>query len=94
MKVNGQELEIFINEDGSLQFVHDDDLAALFDSDESETKRASHVEPCRGGWTADLTPVGGPVLGPFTTRKAALDAELAWLAREMTIREVRLEPRS
>ncbi len=42
--------------------------------------RASHVEPiATGQWTADLRPVGGPVLGPFPMRSDALDAEIAWL---------------
>lgn len=42
--------------------------------------RASHVEPCtEGGWSADLRPVGGPVLGPFTKRSEALAAEVRWL---------------
>lgn len=42
--------------------------------------RASHVEPTsEGAWRADLSPVNGPVLGPFTTRSAALTAEVAWL---------------
>ena len=30
-------------------------------------------------WWADLTPVGGPVLGPFHERDVALAAELTWL---------------
>ena len=42
--------------------------------------RASHVEPDDSGrWLADLTPVAGPVLGPFDLRSEALEAELAWL---------------
>ena len=42
--------------------------------------RASHVEPGPDGrWSADLQPVGGPVLGPFDRRSAALEAEHAWL---------------
>lgn len=42
--------------------------------------RASHVEPNDdAAWTADLSPVGGPRLGPFGQRSAALAAELAWL---------------
>lgn len=42
--------------------------------------RASHVEPTpEGTWTADLAPVGGPVLGPFERRSEALAAEVAWL---------------
>ena len=42
--------------------------------------RGSHVEPDPAGqWTADLSPVDGPVLGPFTNRSAALEAERQWL---------------
>jgi hypothetical protein len=42
--------------------------------------RASHVEPTPDGrWTADLSPVSGPVLGPFERRGEALAAEAAWL---------------
>ena len=43
-------------------------------------RRASHVEPATDGcWHADLSPVGGPMLGPFERRSEALDAERAWL---------------
>ena len=42
--------------------------------------RASHVEPDRQGcWWADLSPVDGPLLGPFTFRSEALAAEQSWL---------------
>ena len=42
--------------------------------------RGSHVEPNEEGqWTADLSPVDGPKLGPFDTRSEALTAEVAWL---------------
>jgi hypothetical protein len=42
--------------------------------------RASHVEPGQDSrWHADLSPVGGPVLGPFDHRSEALQAEHAWL---------------
>lgn len=42
--------------------------------------RASHVEPDDSGrWLADLSPVGGPVLGPFDRRSEALREEVAWL---------------
>jgi hypothetical protein len=42
--------------------------------------RASHVEPDeQGHWIADLSPVSGPVLGPFSQRSRALEAEQAWL---------------
>jgi hypothetical protein len=43
-------------------------------------RRASHVEPTENGqWTADLSPVGGPVLTSFPNRSQALAAELRWL---------------
>lgn len=42
--------------------------------------RASHVEPDdHGRWFADLSPVQGPLLGPFSLRTEALQAEYAWL---------------
>jgi hypothetical protein len=45
-------------------------------------RRTSHVEPTADGqWLADLTPVAGPVLGPFAARSEALSAEHAWLRR-------------
>jgi hypothetical protein len=42
--------------------------------------RASYVEPDElGQWTADLSPLGGPVLGPFLARSGALAAEESWI---------------
>lgn len=53
------------------------DLAAL---GPPTIRRASHVEPdAAGAWWADLAPVGGPRLGPFNRRSAALAAERGWL---------------
>jgi hypothetical protein len=44
-------------------------------------RRASHVEPDElGCWWADLSPVGGPKLGPFDLRSQALAAETTWLS--------------
>jgi hypothetical protein len=43
-------------------------------------RRGSHVEPDeQGRWQADLSPVSGPILGPFNLRSEALDAERRWL---------------
>lgn len=43
-------------------------------------RRASHVEPDANElWRADLSPVGGPLLGPFDRRSQALAAEQDWL---------------
>ena len=53
------------------------DLAAL---GSPAISRASHVEPDQQGcWWADISPVGGGVLGPFLNRSAALAAEHSWL---------------
>ena len=42
--------------------------------------RGSHVEPTAAGqWTADMSPVTGPVMGPFPSRSDALTAERQWL---------------
>ena len=42
--------------------------------------RGSHVEPTLDGqWTADMSPVCGPMLGPYRSRKEALAAEVGWL---------------
>jgi hypothetical protein len=65
--------------DGSCRFIHDDSLASIAPGS-LRIRRASHVEPTDDGkWTADLSPVSGPVLGPFETRGEALKEEVAWL---------------
>jgi hypothetical protein len=51
-------------------------------------RRGSHVEPNgSGGWCADMSPVKGPLLGPFETRSAALAAEVDWLTRNWLTQE-------
>jgi hypothetical protein len=45
-------------------------------------RRGSHVEPDEhGNWLCDLSPVSGPLLGPFASRSAALAAEVDWLTQ-------------
>lgn len=39
-----------------------------------------------GTWWADLTPVEGPVLGPFTKRSEALAAEAEWLEANVILK--------
>ena len=42
--------------------------------------RGSYVEPdAAGQWLVDLSPVQGPLLGPFAQRSAALKSEMDWL---------------
>ena len=70
--------------DGTVLFIHDDEIAALMQSIEPVEvviRRASHVEPLPDGkgWTVDMSPVGGGLYGPFETRKFALYFEVEWL---------------
>lgn len=76
------EYTMLIEADGTVRFIYSDDLAGTFAGEQQETRRASHVEPLGRAWTADMGPVGGPVLGPYPTRQAALDAEVDWLRKE------------
>ena len=59
--------------------IYSDDLP-LAQIGKLKITRASHVEPREDGqWIADLSPVNGPVLGPFVCRSDALAAEVDWL---------------
>lgn len=72
-------MRLIVKSDGSLRAIYSEeiDLAVL---GPLAITRASSVEPdSEGLWHADLTPVGGPVLGPFFRRGEALKAEVAWL---------------
>ncbi len=72
-------MELLITSDGGIRCVYSEALN-LQELGRLSIQRGSHVEPTTDGqWTADLSPVNGPVLGPFTTRTAALKAEEAWL---------------
>lgn len=77
-------MNLFVRPNGTIQAIYDEaiDLSALGDV---YIRRASHVEPAASGagWTADLRPVGGPVLGPFVKRSEALAAEIAWLGTRL-----------
>ena len=71
---------VWIRPDGVVWILYDDAWRGLLALGPPTLRRASHVEPTPDGqWTADLGPMQGPVLGPFETRGAALDAERAWL---------------
>ena len=70
-------------ENGGLEFICHDDLEALLWEGNAKVRRVSHVEwknsENGNGWTADMSPVNGPELGPFVTRKEALNSEHEWL---------------
>ena len=72
-------MQLVIGQDGLVRGIYGEEinLAAL---GQARISRASHVEPDgEGRWLADLSPVGGPVLGPFVRRSDALEAEVYWL---------------
>ena len=72
-------MQLVINPGGAVRCVYSEeiDLTAL---GSPIITRASHVEPDQQGhWSADLSPVGGPLLGPFPSRSEALTAERDWL---------------
>jgi hypothetical protein len=72
-------MTLVVDARGVVRAVYDEavDLAAI---GRLAIRRASHVEPTpEGRWQADLTPVSGPLLGPFDRRSEALNAEHAWL---------------
>ena len=72
-------MNLFIDPAGVVHCLYDEtvDLSPL---GALHIRRASHVEPDPSGrWHADLSPVGGPVLGPFAARSDALKAEHDWL---------------
>lgn len=71
---------IRIDTEGHMTFIWSDKLQPLFAAGTGTIARASHVEPTPDGeWTADMGPVGGPVLGPYPVRGEALAAEVKWL---------------
>ena len=74
-------MQLVITSSGVVRCVYSEeiDLTAL---GSPVITRASHVDPDQQGrWSADLSPVGGPMLGPFSSRSEALDAERQWLER-------------
>lgn len=74
-----QPTDLIIETGGNVRCIYDEALP-LNTIGPLMIRRASHVEPTESGkWQADLTPVDGPVLGPFANRSDALRAEVDWL---------------
>jgi len=71
-------MQISVTPQGDTVFIYNEDFDVSFLGC-TTIARASHVEPYVGGWSADMSPVGGPVLTGFTKRSQALAAEVAWL---------------
>ena len=79
-------MELVIGKDGNIKAIYDE-MIDLRSFGTISLTRASHVEPDgSGNWTADLNPVHGPKLGPFTQRSEALRAELHWLEQNWLLR--------
>lgn len=74
-------MQLVIDPSGCVRCVYSESLP-LAELGRLTIARGSQVEPTEAGhWTADLSPVSGPILGPFANRSAALDAERDWLER-------------
>ena len=72
-------MDLVIETDGTLRYLYEEALN-LTSLGAVRIERGSHVEPDdQGRWFADLSPVDGPLLGPFFNRSDALDAEARWL---------------
>jgi hypothetical protein len=72
-------MQLVIRPCGKIECVYSEELD-LHQLGSLSIARGSHVEPdATGQWTADLSPVGGPMLGPFSNRSDALAAERQWL---------------
>lgn len=72
-------MQLIVQSSGDIRCVYDETIP-LATLGKLAITRGSHVEPTPDGqWLADLSPAGGPTLGPFAERSLALEAELAWL---------------
>ncbi len=79
-------MQLIVRPDGDIQCVYSEELDPQ-SIGHAAISRGSHVEPTPDGqWTADLSPVNGPRLGPFPLRSEALDAERRWLEQHWLTR--------
>ena len=72
-------MELVVEPSGTVRCVYLE-MLSLSQFGRLSIERASHVEPNeQGDWIADLSPVSGPSLGPFSKRTDAIAAEVQWL---------------
>ena len=72
-------MQLIVTPEGAVRCVYGEEID-LHCLGRPAISRGSHVEPDQQGrWFADMSPVGGPKLGPFDRRSDALAAESAWL---------------
>jgi hypothetical protein len=85
-----EDLELMFGVDGRVRTLYSDAAASLVRviGGVLDTRRASDVEPDGEGWSAwirEWVPGGAVKLGPFDTRAAALEAEVAYLRVQLTL---------
>ena len=74
-------MQLIIDNRGNARCIYSETIP-LHQLGNIKIRRGSHVEPVEGGkWIADMKPVDGPVLGPFSMRSRALAAERRWLEK-------------
>ena len=86
MDLSDTVVELLITADGSTQYIHSDEAAAFCEELPLRTQRASTIEPDeQGQWWVDLSPVGGPRLGPYapSQRARAVKDEIEWVRQHV-----------
>ena len=77
-------MKIRINPGGTILSLYTEDVCLNNLGNIITIKRASHVNAnCLNQWEADMGVSGGPVLGPFSKRSEALEAEITWLNKNI-----------
>ena len=72
-------MQAIVQPNGAIRCLYDESID-LSTVGQLSICRASHVEPdANGQWFADLSPMEGPILGPFPRRSDALTAESNWI---------------
>ncbi len=72
-------MQLVVESGGTIQVIYSETIELALLGHLAIT-RASQVEPdSEGRWQVDLSPVHGPILGPFGHRSEALAAEHDWL---------------
>jgi hypothetical protein len=72
-------MQAIVQPNGAIRGLYDESID-LSTVGQLSIRRASHVEPdTNGQWFADLSPIQGPILGPFPRRSDALTAESSWI---------------
>ena len=80
-------MDLVIQTDGNVRMIYDETIDP-HSIGTPNISRGSHVEPIDEGlWIADLSPMNGPVLGPFDLRSKALEVELDWLRHHWLLAE-------